>query len=285
VNIATSRAVCLLCLCCLLPRPLWAWSTLENWADVLLLQLKARQPLPALSGYGAGLDLADAYAVQGILRRELAAQSPLVGFRAELTSPLAQVRMRANGPVFSGVFKRDLRVPGGDFGPAKAGLHSIAPALGFVFRKRIAAPLDERTPLSALVARIVPVVLVYEQRFENRAAVRIEDLVAANGGHAQLVIGRDFAGTDPAGTDGVFVEVLHHDNVIERGKATNVMGGQVRALRWLIGEILARGEVVVPGQVLVTGPMFEPMPIVPGSYVVDFWDHQRIPVTLLDPDA
>ena len=56
----------------------WGWSTVENWADVLLLQMKAKQPLPALSAYGASLSLPDAYEVQRLIVRELSAQSPVV---------------------------------------------------------------------------------------------------------------------------------------------------------------------------------------------------------------
>lgn len=282
---ALLRAACLCLLCCLAARPAVAWSTLENWADVLFLQMKAGQPLPALSSYGAGLDLADAYAVQRLLRRELAAQSPLIGFRADLTSPLSRIRARAEGPVFTGILKRDLLRPDRELGPAKSGVLSIAPALGFEFKRRVASRLDDPARLRGHIARVVPVVMVFEHRFENRAAMRVEDLVAANGPLAHLLVGTQFAEADPAAADRVFVEVLHHDNVIERGKATNVMGGQVRALLWLVNEIVARGEVVVPGQILVTGALFEPMPIAPGTYVVDFWDHERIPVTLLEPGA
>lgn len=283
MNIAVPRAVCLLWLCCLLPRPACAWSTLENWADVIFLQMKAREPLPALSSYGAALDLGDAYAVQRLLLRELAAQSPLVGFKAELTTPLSRVKMRSQGPVFSGVLKHDLLVPGRELGPARAGQHAIAPALGFVLRRRLAAPLEDPARLPDYLARMLPVVMVFDHRFENRAAVRAEDLVAANGAHTRLIVGKDFPAVDLAAADRVFVEIRHNDNVIERGKATNVMGGQAAGLLWLVNEIVARGQVLVPGQFVVTGPMVEPMPIAPGEYVVDFWEHERIPVTLRAP--
>lgn len=277
------RNACVLTLLFNYPAAVPAWSTLENWADVLLLQMRAKQPLPALSSYGAELPLADAYAVQRILVKELATQSPLVGFKAELTTPMSRVKMRAAAPVFTAVFKRDLLMRDIDLGPAKPGEHSIAPAIGYVVKRRIEAPIANPAVLPGLIARAVPVVMVLDPGFENRSAVRAEDLVAANGAHTHLIVGKDFPDTTPAAADSVLVEVLHEGNVIDRAKGTNIMGSQVKALLWLVNEIVARGQVVVPGQVLVTGPLSEPMPISPGNYVVKYWDHDEIPLRLRAP--
>ena len=277
------RNACVLALLFNYPAAVPAWSTLENWADVLLLQMRAKQPLPALSSYGAELPLADAYAVQRILVKELATQSPLVGFKAELTTPMSRVKMRAAAPVFTAVLKRDLLMRDSDLGPARPGEHSIAPAIGYVVKRRIEAPIANPAVLPGLIARAVPVVMVLDPGFENRSAVRAEDLVAANGAHTHLIVGKDFPDTTPAAADSVLVEVLHEGNVIDRAKGTNIMGSQVKALLWLVNEIVARGQVVVPGQVLVTGPLSEPMPISPGNYVVKYWDHDEIPLRLRAP--
>jgi len=277
------RNACVLALLFNYPAAAQAWSTLENWADVLLLQMRAKQPLPALSSYGAELPLADAYAVQRILVKELATQSPLVGFKAELTTPMSRVKMRAAAPVFTAVLKRDLLMRDSDLGPARPGEHSIAPAIGYVVKRRIEAPIANPAVLPGLIARAVPVVMVLDPGFENRSAVRAEDLVAANGAHTHLIVGKDFPDTTPAAADSVLVEVLHEGNVIDRAKGTNIMGSQVKALLWLVNEIVARGQVVVPGQVLVTGPLSEPMPISPGNYVVKYWDHDEIPLRLRAP--
>ena len=279
------RTACFLTLLFNYPVQVLAWSTLENWADVLMLQMKAKQPLPALSSYGAELPLADAYAVQRMLVKELATQSPVVGYKAELTTPMSRVKMRAAAPVFTAILKRDLLSRDSELGPAKPGEHSLAPAIGYVVKRRIEAPIANPAVLPGLIARAVPVVMVLDPGFENRSAVRAEDLVAANGAHTHLVVGKDFADTTPAAADAVLVEVLHEGNVIDRARGTNIMGSQVKALLWLVNEIVARGQVVVPGQVLVTGPLSEPMPISPGNYIVKYWDHDEIPVIVRAPGS
>lgn len=260
-----------------------AWSTVENWADVLILQMKHQQPLPALSAYGASLSLPDAYEVQRLLVRELSTQSPVVGFKAELTTPLARVRMQGDSAVTSAVLKRDLLEPGAEVGPAGPGEHSISPAIGFIVKHRIDRPVHDAARLPALVDKAVPVVMVLDQRFENRAAVRATDLVAVNGAHTHLVVGKPFARPEPTIVDAQFIEILHEGNVIDRAKATNVMGSQAYALQWLINELVRRKLALVPGQLLVTGPLAEPMPISPGTYIVDFWEHERISITLTKP--
>lgn len=261
----------------------WGWSTVENWADVLLLQMKAKQPLPALSAYGASLSLPDAYEVQRLIVRELSAQSPVVGFKAELTTPLARVKMHGDSAVTSAILKRDLLAPGAEVGPAGPGEHSLSPAIGFIVKQRIDKPVTDAATLPALIDKAVPVVMVLDQRFENRAAVRAPDLVAANGAHTHLVVGKPFARPEPTIVDAQFIEVLHDGNVIDRAKATNVLGSQAYALQWIINDLVRRKLAIVPGQLLVTGPLAEPMPISPGTYTVDFWEHERIPLTLTKP--
>ena len=260
-----------------------AWSTTENWADVLLLQMKAKQPLPALSAYGAGLRMGEAYEIQRLILRELSGQSPVVGFKAELTTPLARVKLHGDGPVTSAILKRDLLQPGAEVGPAGPGEHSISPAIGFIMSKRITAPIADAADLPAYVENAVPVVMVLDQRFENRAALRAEDLVAANGAHTHMIVGEAFPRPEPTVVDAQFIEVLREGSVIDRAKATNIMGSQAHALRWLVNDLVARGNAIVPGQLLVTGPLAEPMPIAPGTYTVDFWAHQRIALTLTGP--
>lgn len=260
-----------------------AWSTVENWADVLILQFKAKQPLPALSAYGARLRLPEAYEIQRLVVRELSAQSPVVGFKAELTTPLARVRMGADTAVSSAVLKRDLLAPGAEVGPAGPGEHSISPAIGFIAKTRIDKPVLSAAALPEYVEKAVPVVMVLDQRFENRAAVRAADLVAVNGAHTHLVVGAPFKRPEPTIVDAQFVEVLHENTVIDRAKATNVMGSQAYALQWLINHLIRRGLAIVPGQLLVTGPLAEPMPISPGTYTVHFWEHQHITLTLTAP--
>ncbi len=274
------RYACWFCLWNACTSPVWAWSTVENWADILLLQMRSKQPLPALSAYGARLSPAEAYDVQRAIARELSAESPIVGFKAELTTPLSRAKMRANGPVTTTVFKGDLLTPGADVGPAGAGEHSISAAIGFVMKRRISAPIANAAALPEYVAKALPVVMVLDQRFENRTAVRAEDLVAANGAHTHLIVGNAFARPEPTIVDSAFIEILHDGNVIDRAKATNIMGSQAHALLWLINQLVGRGIAIVPGQMLVTGPLSEPMPISPGTYTVDFWDHQKIDVNL-----
>lgn len=274
-----TRSLCAAALACLSGAPL-AWSTLENWADVLIIQLRAKQPLPALSAYGATLSLPDAYEVQRLLVRELSTQSPVVGFKAELTTPLARVKMRGDSAVTSAILKRDLLTPGAEVGPAGPGEHSISPAIGFLIKQRLDKPVGDVAALPALIEKAVPVVMVLDQKFENRAAVRATDLVAVNGAHTHLVVGKPFPRAEPTIVDAQFIEVLHDGNVIDRAKATNVMGSQAYALQWLINDLVRRGMAIVPGQLLVTGPLAEPMPISPGTYTVDFWEHERIGITL-----
>jgi len=70
--------------------------------------------------------------------------------------------------------------------------------------------------------------------------------------------------------------------VVDRAKATNVMGGQYAAVRWLLNDLLVRGWTAQAGQLLVTGPLSEPVPAQVGSWLVDYRDQGKLEFTIGD---
>lgn len=269
------RLFLLLCLL-LLQGPALAWNTLENWADVVLLQTRARHPLPIITAFEPRLKLEEAYSIQRLVVRELAARAPLVGFRSDLTSPLSRARLRGDQPITSAVLK-DQWLNSGTWvtRPAHSKLR-LAPALAFTLRQAITAPVPQVAALVDKVKEVRPVVVLVDYNFDESPPPQVQDLVAANGASAKLVVGAPLAATDQASVDAIFVEMRREDEVIERGKATNVMGGQYEALRWQVNELLARGWELKADYLLVTGPLSEPVPADVGNWVADYWDHAKI---------
>jgi len=269
------RLFVLLCLL-LLQGPALAWNTLENWADVVLLQTRARHPLPTITAFEPRLKLDEAYGIQRVVVRELAARAPLVGFRADLTTPLARARLRGDQPIISAVLKDQWSNAGTWVTrPAHSKL-KLAPALAFTLREAITAPVTEAAALVDKVKAVRPVVVLVDYNFDEAPAPLVQDLVAANGGSARLVAGAPLAATDQASVDAIFVEMRRENEVIGRGKATNVMGGQYEALRWQVNELLARGWALKADYQLVTGPLSEPVPADVGNWVADYWEHAKI---------
>jgi 2-keto-4-pentenoate hydratase len=148
----------------------------------------------------------------------------------------------------------------------------LAPALGFTLERAITAHIGTPTELPPMVRDVRPVVILVDYSFDDTAPPTALDLVAANGAPARLIVGQPFKSTDAAMIDATFVEMHREDQVVVRGKATNVMGGQYEALRWQVNELLARGWTLKAGQLLVTGPLSEPVPADVGDWKADYWE-------------
>jgi 2-oxo-3-hexenedioate decarboxylase len=98
------------------------------------------------------------------------------------------------------------------------------------------------------------------------------DTVAAFGLHGTLLIGPRHSiathGEDWSRTLSTFEIDLKRDGaVVDHGRATNVMGGPVSALRHLI-DLLARDQVNPPlaaGEIVTTGTLTRALPVAPGQ--------------------
>lgn len=253
-----------------------AWDVRDSWADVVLTQWRARKPMPSISAVEKTLSLEDAYGIQQRVVGELARKVPVGGYRVDLTSPLARARLRGDQPISAAVLKDQLLSDGGWVTLEPKSRLLLAPALGYTLGRRVAKPLAEAREVLPLLEAVQPVVLLVDYRFEDIALPRVQDLVAANGAPSRLVVGRPFADRALRDIDETFVELRRNDAIIDRAKATNTMGGQLEALRWLINQRLARGSELAPGQLLVTGPMSEPIPAEVGEYLVDYWERGQL---------
>lgn len=253
-----------------------AWSTLDNWADVVLLQTQARRPLPTITSLEPSLKLDDAYGIQQRVVRELGGRTPLVGFRADLTSPLSRARLRGTEPITSAVLKDQWLAPGAWVTRAAKSQLKVAPALGFTLNVPITSPVTAVADLAVKVKEVRPVVLLVDYNFDDSAPLQVQDLVAANGAKARLVVGEPFRSSEPSVVDATFVEMRRADEIVMRGKATNVMGGQYEALRWQVNQLIARGWQLKPGFLLVTGPLAEPVPAEVGDWQADYWEHAQL---------
>jgi 2-keto-4-pentenoate hydratase len=249
-----------------------AWTTLDDWATVIATQMAGRQSLPVPSGYGSALSLDEAYRVQRMVADELARVNPIVGFRASLTRPRAQVAFGVRQPV-SGVIFSDQVL----HGEVRLNLKlfnalTVVPAMGFVLQGAPVATLTDPRQVAPLIAQVVPVVDFADLRYDSAARLGGADFVATNNGAARVLVGEPLDPDIAAAVDSIVTEMAIDDVVIDRGRAVNVMGGQILALQWLINQLLSRGYSIPAGSLLVTGGLSDPVPARPGIHVVRFGD-------------
>ncbi|MBT8446220.1 MAG: hypothetical protein HKO62_11065 [Gammaproteobacteria bacterium] len=257
-----------------------AFEDPKTWAQLLYNEHRVGRPQPVITAIDPELDMAEAYRIQAHFVALASSGEAPAGFKAGLTSPVARYRFRVNRPLAGVLFAAGRRKASAEVVRAEYPGLRIECELGFTLAQAVDLPLADTTELAALLGSVAPVVELPIVNFDAGAPPRAVDLAAGNVGSALYIVGRTFSIGDPGHLDEEFVQLYHDGKVIDRGKATNVMGGQLDALLWLVNHTVARGITIQPGQLLLTGAMGGMVPAEPGRYRAEFRSGGIIPFTV-----
>lgn len=260
--------------------PAPAFEDPHTWAQLLYNEHRVGRPQPVITAIDPGLDMMDAYRIQSRYVALAGGEAAVGGFKAGLTSPVARYRFRVDRPLAGVLFNAGRRAPAAEIRRAEYPGLRIECELGFTLNRAVDLPLADTAELARLLASVAPVVELPRVNFDGDGPPRAVDLVAGNVGSALYIVGRSFSIGDPAYLDTEFVQLYRDGKVVDRGKATNVMGAQLEALLWLVNHTVARGITVQPGQLLLTGAMGAMVPAEPGDYRAEFRSGGVIPFTV-----
>src|SRR5215211_1379681 len=222
----------------------------------------------------AHFDLDDAYRITAAVRqlRETRGEIPL-GRKIGFTNRTIWDEYQIGAPMWGYIYDRTVHDLA-DVGPtvSLAGLAEprIEPEIVFGLATAPATSMDEHALLGCVdwVAHGFELVQSIFPRWE----FTLPDTVAAYGLHGKLLIGsrHSIADTidDSARDLSTFRIALSRDGtVIDQGRASNVLGGPVSALRYLV-EVLANDPVnplLAAGEIVTTGTLTRAFPVAPGE--------------------
>ncbi len=222
----------------------------------------------------ARFDLDDAYRVTATVRqmREMRGERVL-GRKIGFTNRTIWDEYQIGAPMWGYIYDRTIHDLA-DVGPtvSLAGLAEprIEPEIVFGLASAPAPGMDERALLGCVdwVAHGFELVQSIFPRWE----FTLPDTVAAYGLHGMLMIGPRHSiaehGGDWLGNLSTFRIHLKRDGtVVDRGQASNVLGGPLSALRHLV-EVLASDPVNPPlaaGEIVTTGTLTRAFPIAAGE--------------------
>jgi 2-keto-4-pentenoate hydratase len=141
--------------------------------------------------------------------------------------------------------------------------------LAFRTASPIASPVKDEDELKKLIAGIHPSIEVPQVYFTDMAKVGFFDIVAAGIGSRLFLVGPSFPveGTDLAGVE---VKLDRDGTVVNEGVGDDALGGQWKALLWLVNNTLEQGYTIDAGQYLMTGALGKMIPAQAGTYKADF---------------
>jgi 2-oxo-3-hexenedioate decarboxylase len=232
----------------------------------------AAQIAPFTKRY-AGIPLSDAYAVAARLRdlRSARGEKP-VGRKIGFTNRGIWAEYNVSAPIWGYMYDKTVHELRGTsaFSLAHFTEPRIEPEIVFALKAAPSMGMDDAA-LGSCIEWIAPGFEVVQSIFPGWKFAAADTVVGA-GLHAALLIGErcPVDGADDqwlAKLLQIEVELLRNDDVVDLGRATNVLEGPLSAIRHLI-EVLAgdpHNPSLAAGEIITTGTMTRAFPIAAGE--------------------
>ena len=251
-----------------------ALSELQAIAAEAFAVLDTGHKISPFSARFSAFDLDEAYRVTAAIRqmREMRGEMP-VGRKIGFTNRTIWAEYNVYGPVWGYVYNRtvhNLAEIGDTFSLVGLAEPRIEPEIVFKLALAPAPGMDE-TALLACIDWVGHGFEIVQSIFPGWK-FSAPDTVVAFGLHGALVIGPRHSiaahAEDLSRTFSTFeIDLKRDGTVVDHGRATNVLGGPVSALRHLV-DILARDQVNPPlaaGEIVTTGTLTRALPAAAGE--------------------
>jgi 2-keto-4-pentenoate hydratase len=235
--------------------------------------LRHTRQIPPFSARPAGLSVDDAYRVTPLVRQMYEAEgAKAVGRKIGFTNRTIWAQYGVYAPIWGYVFDRSVEalaeveaLPLRPFSEPR-----IEPEIVFGLATSPSVEMDENA-LSACIAWVALGFEIVQSIFPGWK-FEASDTIAANGVHGALLIGprHPFAPRAAEWLKALHtfeIELACDGRLVDRGRAENVLGAPLSALRHLVG-LLASDPVNPPlaaGEIISTGTLTKAMPIAPGE--------------------
>lgn len=228
------------------------------------------------------LPTAEAYALQ---RRVVALQradgASVAGFKAGLTDESTWPRFGATAPVVGVLFEAGKLRGGAAIERDADDAPMIEMEIGYLVHETIDTVPSEEELTSKLIGEVAVVEL--PNLAYAAGPPRTPDIVGSNVASSRFIVGRVRPMDRIGRLDSVAVRLERDDVVVAEGSGTAALGGQAKALRWMIGELLKQGYTIEAGNLLITGALAGMQPAEPGRYRARFGMLGNIDFTVKSP--
>ena len=230
------------------------------------------EQVPPFTARYPGFDLDESYDVVNRVRDRRAARGEArIGRKIGFTNREVQIAYHVHGPIWNYMFDSTVREAAKLAAPfalsglpepllePEIALHLAVPPLPGMSEDELFGCVDWVAHGCEIVQSIFP-----------GWKVKAADCVAGYGLHGAYFLGpKRTIGADrrawAEALSSFTLELSHEGEVVRRGRATNVLGGPVKALKFLVDAIAAspQSEPLRAGEIVTTGTLTDAMPIGP----------------------
>jgi len=234
---------------------------------------RSQVQIPLLSEDNPGMNMDDAYAIQGAwVRMKRDAGDPVVGWKIGLTSKAMQYALSIDIPDSGVLLKSMVFDNGSDIPPKRFIQPRIEAEIAFVMKAPlVGGQLSAKDILDATDC-IVPALEILDTRItridpRSGKLRTVFDTIADNAANAGIVMGEpiyDFSNLDLRWVGAI---VSRDEGVEETGLGAGVLNDPLLSVSWLADRLASYGDRIEAGQIVLSGSFIRPVEAPPGSYI------------------
>lgn len=197
-------------------------------------------------------------------------QKNIIGYKAGLTSKAGQAKFGVTEPVAGVLFQDGLSFNTQSYVLADYQKLMLETEIGFVLKKDM--PNFRYFPqdfFQEMIEKVVPVIELPDLAYPDMSKVTGLKLIETNVASNQVLIGKGIAFNN-INLNNITTKLMQDGEIVISGKATDAMGDQLEALKWLMMTLQYNGYQLKKGDILITGALGKMIPAERGQYDADF---------------
>ncbi len=242
----------------------------ERGAEKIHAAAEGKRPFPVLSAEYPDMTEADSYAVQKAYSLKRLKGARPSGFKAGLTTEATMKRFGASTPFAAPLFPEGAMDGSAErvvVERASFGVLMLEAEIAFILGEAIEAPLKDAAELREKVAAVAPAVELPDLSFTDMKLLKAVDINASAISSKAWILGKQVPLADAPDLNELVPVVTLDGAEVNRGKGSDALGDQWKAVFWLVNKMLEEGWTMRKGDVLLTGALGNMIPGKPGDYV------------------
>jgi 2-keto-4-pentenoate hydratase len=203
------------------------------------------------------LSVQEAYQVQDrITNKKILRGERVIGYKVGCTSCAIQSQFDLEEPIFGRLFWPHIFDDGKELDWKSYTNCAIEPEMVLkIGRDLKGEDLSDEVLINA-IEYVSPGIEIHNFKFWYLPPT-LQELICSNGIHAGLVVGNSKSFPHSLSFESEWFKVYKNDKMISKAKASEIMGGPLNSLRWLVGKLTERNEILRAGSLIIPGSPVE----------------------------
>lgn len=243
----------------------------EDFANRTVAAYKAVTPMPQLSAEHPEATLADGYAIQSLVVKQLLEGKKPGGFKAAVVAAPGQKAMGIDTPLAGVIPSKgvlcacesvmvDLR---------EDRARNLETEVGYIVGKAISAPVPDIATLQKHIKNVVASIEVPGGPVEATHPPKPADIVAWNINSKIFIVG-EYESPEAIDEDAVAITLKRDGQVVNTGLGSDAAGGQWETLLKTVNTLVGLGYTIEPDLLISNGALGKIIKAEPGNYEADF---------------